>query len=591
MKNTSKVLGFAAIVAAIALMILPLTGCDTPAGGGTETETKVATPTASPASGEVTSGTTVTLQTTTSGANIWYTLDGSTTPTKNASGSTRYTTAITITANTTIKAIAVKDGLEDSEVLTATYTLQTGGTSSANAIVLTEDQWADGSIVANGEQWFKFTSTATTQYIHFRPGTRTGANIQLYNADGTTTVGTSAYISTSYVSRTVTNETVYYIKVSYTSAGTYQIGFNKSSTPPPITLPTTDLKTLTADAWTDGNLTTVDSEEWFKFTSSTATGSATTVSQYIHLQPGTLTDVNVQVYGADGKTVGTASTNLWYSALNTYRTLTVDTDYYIRVTRNAVTSSGGEYKIGFNTTSASPVVITTTPTATELTTADAWTDGTLTAGGEQWFKFTSTATSQYIHFLPGTLTDVYVQLFTSDGRFTGNRSNLDRGTPNISRTVSNNNVYYIKVTPYSSIGSGTYKIGFNTASTSPVVLETMPTSDVTELTAANTWVNGNITTAGSEQWFKFTSTATSQYIYFQAGTTLTDVYVQLYTADGRMVGGRSWLYTGTYSAYASRSVTNSTVYYIKVTSYNSTGTKSTGEYKLGFGTAATLPTP
>jgi len=79
----------------------------------------VATPTASPASGEVESGSSVVLSDATAGATIRYTTDGST-PT--ATTGTEYEGAISITAETTIKAIAVKDGVT-SDVATFNYTI------------------------------------------------------------------------------------------------------------------------------------------------------------------------------------------------------------------------------------------------------------------------------------------------------------------------------------------------------------------------------------------------------------------------------------------------------------------------------------
>jgi len=79
----------------------------------------VATPTATPAAGAVTSGTTVTLSTTETGATIYYTMNGSNPTTS----STQYTGPITINAAMTIKAIAVKSGMTNSGVLTAAYTI------------------------------------------------------------------------------------------------------------------------------------------------------------------------------------------------------------------------------------------------------------------------------------------------------------------------------------------------------------------------------------------------------------------------------------------------------------------------------------
>lgn len=80
--------------------------------------TTVAAPTFSPEAGTYAGELTVAITTATSGATIHYTLDG-TTPT---SLSPRYTGAITITATTTIRAIAVLDGVA-SDVATATFTI------------------------------------------------------------------------------------------------------------------------------------------------------------------------------------------------------------------------------------------------------------------------------------------------------------------------------------------------------------------------------------------------------------------------------------------------------------------------------------
>jgi hypothetical protein len=77
-------------------------------------------PTVSPAPGTYNVAQSVTLGTAMSGASIYYTLDGST-PTPS---STPYTAAINVSQTTTVKAIAVKAGLSDSNVVTAIYTLQ-----------------------------------------------------------------------------------------------------------------------------------------------------------------------------------------------------------------------------------------------------------------------------------------------------------------------------------------------------------------------------------------------------------------------------------------------------------------------------------
>lgn len=83
------------------------------------TRTKAATPVADPAAGALDSGTAVELTSATNNATIFYTIDG-TDPTF---ASTRYIGPIAVTAAVTIKAIAVADGYDPSDVLTAAYTL------------------------------------------------------------------------------------------------------------------------------------------------------------------------------------------------------------------------------------------------------------------------------------------------------------------------------------------------------------------------------------------------------------------------------------------------------------------------------------
>ena len=77
-----------------------------------------ATPTFNPEAGAYTSAQKVEISTTTDGATIYYTTDG-TDPTTNSNA---YTAAITVSTTTTIKAIAVKDGMVNSSVAIATYT-------------------------------------------------------------------------------------------------------------------------------------------------------------------------------------------------------------------------------------------------------------------------------------------------------------------------------------------------------------------------------------------------------------------------------------------------------------------------------------
>jgi hypothetical protein len=79
---------------------------------------KVFTPTITPNGGTFVSSISVSLSTATSGAMIHYTIDGST-PTHN---SQLYQNPITLTQTTVLKTFAMKDGMSDSNVATATFT-------------------------------------------------------------------------------------------------------------------------------------------------------------------------------------------------------------------------------------------------------------------------------------------------------------------------------------------------------------------------------------------------------------------------------------------------------------------------------------
>ncbi|HWK21657.1 MAG TPA: chitobiase/beta-hexosaminidase C-terminal domain-containing protein [Ureibacillus sp.] len=89
--------------------------------GGTSTpvDPKVEAIKASTPSGSVKAGTKISLSTETEGATIYYTTDGSE-PTKD---SIEYSGPITVDDAVTIKAIAIKDGVKDSEIATFTYSL------------------------------------------------------------------------------------------------------------------------------------------------------------------------------------------------------------------------------------------------------------------------------------------------------------------------------------------------------------------------------------------------------------------------------------------------------------------------------------
>ena len=85
----------------------------------------VKTPVISPAGGSYSGSISVTITCGSTDAEIYYTTDGSTP----GRGSARYTGAFTVSAPATVKAVAIKNGLDDSAVATASYKKKSGGGS------------------------------------------------------------------------------------------------------------------------------------------------------------------------------------------------------------------------------------------------------------------------------------------------------------------------------------------------------------------------------------------------------------------------------------------------------------------------------
>lgn len=108
-------------------------------GGSIE---KVAEVTADPPAGEVEKGTEIVLETSTEGADIYYTLDG----TNPSNESTLYNGPIMINEDITIKTIAVKKHMEDSDIVELEYTIKPPLDPDTQAPVITHTPVTEGNI-------------------------------------------------------------------------------------------------------------------------------------------------------------------------------------------------------------------------------------------------------------------------------------------------------------------------------------------------------------------------------------------------------------------------------------------------------------
>ena len=120
-------------------------------GGATPEPLQVKTPTFNPAQGEYTEAQNVTITCATEDAVIHYTVDGTDPPAE----SPVYAEAIAVGETTTIKAIAMKEGMTNSEIATATYTINIPSGEGKIYVKLTTDALTPGKkyiFVYEGEQ-------------------------------------------------------------------------------------------------------------------------------------------------------------------------------------------------------------------------------------------------------------------------------------------------------------------------------------------------------------------------------------------------------------------------------------------------------
>jgi hypothetical protein len=455
-----------------------------------------------------------------------------------------------------------------------TYQIAFNANKDTPIMPLTPNTWANGRLSSDGVNWYRFTATAATQYIHV--GNFSTTDFATYGV--TVTVSDGDYIpvgvqqarlnsSTLYLSRPLTGGQEYIIRVMpYTTSytGAYQIGFTASIAPPGTQVLTA------ANTWADGRLSSSNTVNWYRFIASAAT-------QYIHVgnfSPTGFADfgVNVQLLDSAGATVG-SNTRL-YSGTSFSSSLTSGNMYYIKVTPyNA--SYTGAYQVLFSGSGMPPGI-----TSTTLTT-DTPVEGSLSSGAlVNWYSFTATTATQYIHVSFGSLLfsdGVNVQLYDSSGNMADSQRTLNGSNPSLSVTKTSGQ-YYARVTPCNVSSTGTYVILLNTS--------VIPPGITPATLAADTWTNGTLSSSNGVHWYSFTANAATQYIHVDFNSNMSSssgVYIQVYDTSGGPKGSEE-RWRSPSNLFRTRSLSNGQTYYIRVAAYG-----NYGSYRIGYNTAVLPP--
>jgi len=476
---------------------------------------------------------------------------------------------------------------------------------SVTPVGLTLNDWTDGNIAAaNGEGWYTFEATSSTNYSIWwndrsqGDSTKTlNARVSAYYSDGTSIF--SDYNNRWYSPQSFTankTDTIFIRVIPYSSSGTgstgtFGIAYSTASVHRPGSFPPANKTPLTHNQWKDGNIANYGGEVWYTF------DAAQYSSNYIWLNDLNQGDGSktlyayVYAYYSDGTHI-TSSNNLWNYPLQIYSNRN-DTIHIKVIPYTAGTGSTGTFSIVYSTGSIRPGMEFPPSNHTKLTEGQ-WTNGNITqAGGEVWYSFNANASTNYYLWSndsnqgDGTKTlNARFIAYNSDGTLVGSSSQM-WNTP-LSIYTTKNDTVYVKVYPYNSSGTGstgTFGIAYSTVYTRPGF--TIP-SNYKALTNS-VWENGEVTSSKKDYWYSISVTNGTSYKFWLNhgwqgdGTKTLGACVNAYKGDNTAVltnMTNAWLTPQSYTADFTGTL------YIQITGYYS---NYTGTFSFVYNTSSIRP--
>lgn len=239
---------------------------------------------------------------------------------------------------------------------------------------------------------------------------------------------------------------------------------------------------LTEGNWADGVITTLGEDKWYSFPVNNGTTYRVwwneNATNNNNCGDGTKSlNAYVTGYYGNGNVIETSSFNAfdqsdgWDSSwapkfTSNYTGIAYFKVYPQYLYEDTNVTYKGTFGIAYNIGDTATRPATSLPEMTELTVGE-WKNGDLPPYDKEWYKFTATAASQYIHIYLNTLSSLRIQLYDSDMKTVQNGNNYFTSNKYINCSLTIGNTYYVRIEPYFISSSGTYKIAFNASSTAP----------------------------------------------------------------------------------------------------------------------------